>query len=208
MMAFQNQRIGRALAAVAVSLALAACGDRTAAPAPASRFNGIDLTGIDWGRDIKLADPQGKPRRIADFRGKVVMVYFGYLHCPDMCPTTLAKMAQVRARMGADRDLVQGLFVTVDPKRDKPAVLAQYVTSFDPSFIGLWGDEAATAAAAREFKVFFQAQPPGPHGNYTVDHSGGVYVFDTRGRLRLMLRPGASTDSMAADVAQLLREQT
>lgn len=135
-----------------------------------------------------------------------MLLYFGYLNCPDMCPTTLAQMAQVRARMGADRDRVQGLFVTVDPQRDKPAALAQYVAAFDPTFVGLRGDPASTAAAASEFKVFFKAQKADPQGNYTVDHSGGIYVFDAHGRLRLMLRPGESIDAMAADVGQLVRE--
>ena len=197
----------RVVSGIALYLVLAACGERTDAPAQKpSSFTSIDLAGVPWGRDFRLADANGRQRSIADFKGKVVLLYFGYMNCPDMCPTSLAQMAQVRARMGADRERVQGVFVTVDPKRDQPAVLAQYVSSFDPSFIGLSGDEASTAAAASEFKVFFAAQKPGPNGNYTVDHSGGIYVFDTRGRLRLMLRPSATIDSMAADVAQLLKE--
>ena len=162
--------------------------------------------GSSWGRDFRLADTHGTPRSIADYRGKVVLLFFGYLNCPDMCPTTVARMAQIRARMGADSDRVQGLFVTVDPKRDKPAALVQYLGSFDPTFVGLSGDHASTAAAASEFKVYFKAQTPDPGGSYTVDHSGGVYVFDSFGRLRLMLRPGDPLDAMAADVAQLLKE--
>ncbi len=196
----------RAVSSLALCLTLVACGERADAPPQAQRFTSINLAGAPWGRDFRLADQSGKQRSIADFRGKVVLLYFGYLNCPDMCPTSVAQMAQIRARMGADRERVQGLFVTVDPKRDKPAVLAQYLSSFDPTFVGLSGDEASTAAAASEFKVFFAAQKPGPQGNYTVDHSGGIYVFDPRGRLRLMLRPGDPVDSMAADVAQLLRE--
>ncbi len=192
---------------LALTLALVACGDRTPVPAVAAGFNGVDLTGAEWGHDIHLTDQNGQLRSIGDFRGKVVLLYFGYLSCPDMCPTTVSQMAQIRARMGADRDLVQGLFVTVDPKRDRPTVMARYLASFDPTFLGLSGDEAATVAAAQEFKVFFKAQPPGAHGNYSVDHFGGIYVFDSQGRLRLMLRPGSSVDSMAADVAQLLRGQ-
>lgn len=199
--------IVRAVSAIALCLVLAACGERADTPQPQSHsFNGIDLSGVPWGRDFRLADTHGASRSIADYRGKVVLLYFGYLNCPDMCPTTLAQMAQVRARMGADRDRVQGLFVTVDPERDKPAVLAQYVTAFDPTFVGLRGDPASTAAAASEFKVFFKAQKADPQGNYTVDHSGGVYVFDTRGRLRLMLRPGESIDAMVADIAQVMKE--
>lgn len=196
----------RIVTAIVLSLALAACGERAPAPTPVAPFNGIDLTQAPWGRDFLLTDQNGTKRSLADFRGKVVLLFFGYLNCPDMCPTTVSEMAQIRARMGADGERVQGLFVTVDPKRDKPAVLGQYLASFDPTFLGLRGDEAATAAAASEFKVFFAAQAPGPSGNYTVDHSGGVYVFDPRGRLRLMLRPGDSIDAKAADVAQLLKE--
>lgn len=196
----------RVISGVALCLTLVACGEHADAPPQAPRFNSIDLAGVPWGRDFQLADQNGKQRSIADFRGKVVLLFFGYLNCPDMCPTSVAEMAQIRARMGVDRERVQGLFVTVDPKRDKPAVLAQYLSSFDPTFVGLSGDEASTAAAASEFKVFFAAQKPGPQGNYTVDHSGGIYVFDPRGRLRLMLRPGDSIDSKAADVEQLLKE--
>lgn len=196
----------RVISGLALCLTLVACGEHADAPPQAPRFNSIDLAGVPWGRDFQLADQSSKQRSIADFRGKVVLLFFGYLNCPDMCPTSVAEMAQIRARMGVDRERVQGLFVTVDPKRDKPAVLAQYLSSFDPTFVGLSGDEASTAAAASEFKVFFAAQKPGPQGNYTVDHSGGIYVFDPRGRLRLMLRPGDSIDSKAADVEQLLKE--
>jgi protein SCO1 len=199
--------IVRAVSGIALCLVLAACGDRANTSSPQSHsFNGIDLSSVPWGRDFRLADTRGASHSIADYRGKVVLLYFGYLNCPDMCPTTLAQMAQVRARMGADRDRVQGLFVTVDPQRDKPAALAQYVAAFDPTFVGLRGDPASTAAAASEFKVFFKAQKADPQGNYTVDHSGGIYVFDAHGRLRLMLRPGESIDAMAADVGQLVRE--
>lgn len=198
--------ISRMMTGVALCLVLTACSDPVPAPSPAANFSGIDLTGAEWGRDIRLADHNGRQRSLGDFKGKVVLLFFGYLSCPDMCPTTVSEMAQVRARMGANSERVQGLFVTVDPKRDKPEILSQYLASFDPTFLGLWGDEAATAAAAGEFKVFFKAQQPGPRGSYTVDHMGGVYVLDARGRLRLMLRPGASVDAMAADVAQLLKE--
>lgn len=198
--------IARVMTGMALCLALTACSDPVPAPAPAANFNGIDLTGSGWGRDIRLTDHNGRQRSLGDFKGKVVLLFFGYLSCPDMCPTTVFDMAQVRARMGANNERVQGLFVTVDPKRDKPEILSPYLASFDPTFLGLWGDEAATAAAAAEFKVFFKAQKPGPRGSYTVDHMGGVYVLDPRGRLRLMLRPGATVDAMAADVAQLLKE--
>lgn len=133
------------------------------------------------------------------------MLFFGYTHCPDLCPTALAEMAQVRAQLGADGSRVQGLFVTVDPKRDTPQLLAQYAPAFDPSFLGLWADEKATAAAAAEFKFFFDPQKPDARGNYTIDHTSAIYVFDPKGRLRLLMRPGMGVDAMAADVARLLK---
>jgi protein SCO1/2 len=170
-----------------------------------SSFASTDASGVTWGRDFHLTDHRGQPRSLADFRGKVVMLFFGYTHCPDLCPTTLADMASVRTKLGADASRVQGLFITVDPQRDTPQVLAQYVPAFDASFLGLYGDLQATAATATEFKVYFAAQPRDAQGNYTVDHSGGIYVFDPRGRLRLMMRPGLSTDAMAADVTLLLK---
>ena len=195
----------RAFAFAVVVPALVACGDRQGSP-PASPFRSTDISSVDWGRDFHLTDHHGQPRSLADFQGKAVMIFFGYTHCPDVCPTTLAQMAQARAKLGPDGQRVQGLFVTVDPKRDTPGVLAQYVPAFDASFLGLYADENATAAVAREFKVFYSAQKPDAQGNYTVDHSGGVFVFDPKGRLRLFMRPGTAVDAMVADVARLLKE--
>lgn len=195
----------KVLISAALSLTLLACGQQSEPAPQASPFTAVDITGADWGRDFQLTDHNGQPRALADFKGKVVLLYFGYTHCPDMCPATLAQMAQVRSELGAQGDRVQGLFVTVDPERDTPQVLAQYVPAFDPSFLGLYGDAATTAALAKEFKTYFGAQKADAQGDYTVDHSGGVYVFDPRGRLRLMLRPGAGVDAMAADVAILLK---
>jgi protein SCO1/2 len=195
----------RRLTAAALVLLLAGCSDRTSpAAAPSSPFAAVDVTGVPWGHDFHLQDPQGRERSLADFKGRVVMLYFGYTNCPDMCPATLAKMAQARKALGPDAARVQGLFVSVDPHRDTAELLARYVPGFDNSFIGLRGDDSATAAAARDFKIFFAAQTPGPGGGYTVDHSGGIYVFDTGGRLRLMMRPDAQVDAMVADLRQLL----
>lgn len=195
----------RAPVAAALLATLVACGDRGNAPATASPFKATDITAVDWGRDFHLTDHGGRPRSLADFKGKVVMLFFGYTHCPDVCPTTLAEMAQVRAKLGADAQRVQGLFVTVDPRRDTPQVLAQYVPAFDPSFLGLFADNDATAALAREFKIYYAAQPVGAQDNYSVDHTGAIYVFDPAGRLRLLMRPGAGIDAMAADVRLLLK---
>jgi protein SCO1/2 len=170
------------------------------------KFEAIDVTGVDWGKGFELTDFNGKPRTLADFRGKVVLLFFGYTHCPDMCPTTLAKLGEAMRLLGADANRVQGLFVTVDPKRDTPQVLAQYVPAFHPAFLGLYGTEQQTASAAKEFKVYFQAQKPGESGFYTVDHSGPVFVLDRRGRLRLFASAENSAESVARDLQLLLKE--
>lgn len=182
---------------------LAGCG---AVEPPAPKFQSTDITGVEWGRDFPgLTDPGGAPRSIADFRGKVVLVFFGYTHCPDMCPTTLAKMAAAVRRLGADGEGVQGLFITLDPKRDTPDVLAQYVPAFHPTFLGLRGDEATTARTAQDFKVFFSLQPPDAQDNYTVDHQAAIFAFDPQGRLRLYIRADAQVETIVHDVRELLR---
>lgn len=191
----------RTLLAAAPAALLAACG-RTASPS----FASTDITGVPWGKDFHLTDHQGRPRSLVDFRGKAVMLFFGYTHCPDICPTSLADMARVRKLLGPDGTRVQGLFVTLDPKRDTPQVLAQYVPAFDPGFLGLYGDEQATAAAAADFKVFFAPQKADERGNYTIDHSSGIFVFDPQGKLRLLMRPSMSVEAMAGDVGKLLKD--
>ena len=208
-------RVRGLLAALSLALLSVACGERERPPVPfsaasqtTSPFASTDITGAPWGRDFHLLDAAGTPRTLADYRGKAVMLFFGYTHCPDMCPTALAQMAAVRAKLGAKGDRVQGLFVTVDPKRDTPEVLARYAPGFDPSFVGLYADEQTTAALAKDFKVYFAAQKPDAGGNYTVDHNGGIYVFDPAGRLRLMMRSDLGVAAMAADVARLLQEET
>jgi protein SCO1/2 len=171
-----------------------------------ARFETVDVTGADWGKRLELTDFNQKPRSLADFRGKLVLLFFGYTSCPDVCPTTLAKLGDVMRLLGADADQVQGLFVTIDPIRDTPQLLSQYVPAFHPTFLGLYGSEQQTAAAAKEFKVYFQVQKPGDSGHYTVDHSSPVYAFDRQGRLRLFIRPETSTDSIARDLRVLLKE--
>jgi len=170
------------------------------------KFDAVDITGVDWGRGFELTDHHGTLRTLADFRGKVVLLFFGFTSCPDICPTTMAKLGEVMRLLGADADRVQGLFVTVDPKRDTPQVLAQYVPAFHPAFLGLYGTEQQTANAAKEFKVYFQAQKPGESGFYTVDHSSPVFALDRRGRLRLLIRPEMNAESVARDLRVLLKE--
>lgn len=178
---------------------LAACGG-TDAP---TRFNATDVSGADWGRELNLTDHNGKPRTLADFKGKVVVLFFGFTQCPDICPTTLGASAAALNLLGSDADKVQVLFVTLDPARDTPEVLSKYAPAFNPTFLGLYGDEAATAAAAKEFKVFFQKQP-GNDGNYTIDHTAASYAIDPQGRLRLYIKHGETPEQMAADIKLLL----
>lgn len=178
-------------------LLLTGCSD-------APRFVSTDLTGGDWGKNFALADHGGQPRQLADFRGKAVVLFFGYTQCPDVCPTTLTTLRDTMNLLGADASRVQVVFVTLDPARDTPQLLAQYVPGFHPSFIGLHGDDAAIAALAKEFKVFFARQPGKTPGSYSIDHSTGSYVFDPQGRLRLLIRHGETPVNVAADLKLLL----
>lgn len=178
---------------------LAACKS-----ASAPQFHGTDITGAQFGTDFHLTDPTGKLRSLADFRGKVVTLFFGYTQCPDVCPTNLSAMAQVMKTLGPDADKLQVLFVTVDPERDTPALLEAYVPAFDKRFLGLWGDSVAIAATAKEFKIFYQKQKGSSPDTYTVDHSAGTYVFDPKGRLRLLEKHGEKVENLVADIRGLL----
>ena len=175
------------------------CGDKAQAP----RFKLTDVTGAGFGKALNLTDHNGRPRTLADFRGKVVTVFFGFTHCPDVCPTTLVEMAQVMKELGADADQLQVLFVTVDPERDTQKLLAQYVPSFHPGFIGLYGDRDATARAAKEFKIYYNKQPA-TGGSYSVDHSAGTFILDREGRLRLFAQYGQGAAALLHDIRLLL----
>jgi protein SCO1/2 len=185
--------------AALLALSLAAC--TPAAP----QFRGSDITGIGYGRDFRLQDPSGNLRQLADFRGKVVVLFFGYTQCPDVCPTTLSQLATAMNKLGPDAARVQVLFVTVDPERDTPALLARYVPAFYPTFLGLYGDSAATAATAKEFKVIYEKQPGTTPGTYSVDHSAGTFVFDPQGKLRVYESYGQGPDAFAHDIGELLK---
>jgi protein SCO1 len=190
----------RATVTALLVLAVAACGP--AAP----KFQGSDVTGIGYGRDFRLTDHTGKPRTLADFRGKVVVLFFGYTQCPDVCPTTLSELAATMQKLGPDAARVQVLFVTVDPERDTPDLLSRYVPAFNASFLGLYGDAAATAETAKEFKILYQKQPGPTPGAYSVDHSAGTYVFDPQGRLRVYESYGQGPEVFAHDIRVLLAE--
>jgi protein SCO1/2 len=194
------RRAGFALCAAALTL-LAACDRFAATPAPS--FKGVDITGAEYARSLSLPDTQGRMRSLDEFKGKVVVVFFGYTQCPDVCPTTMAELAALKRDLGADGQRVQGVFVTVDPERDTPEVLNAYMASFDPSFIALRGTPEQTAEVAKSFKVFYQ-KVPGKDGSYTVDHTAGAYVFDPQGRVRLFVRYGQPLEAWRADLKQIL----
>lgn len=185
--------------ALLLALALLSCN----APQQA-QFASTDITGAEYARDFALTDHAGKPRVLADFKGKAVAVFFGFTQCPDVCPTTMANLAQVMQLLGDDAKRVQVLFITIDPERDTGELLAQYVPAFHPSFLGLYGDATAIARTAKEFKVFYQKQSGASPDTYTMDHSAGTYVYDPQGRLRLYVRHGEKPEIIAADLKKLL----
>ena len=180
------------------------CSLLAACDAGAPKFKSSDITGVEYGRTLALTDHHGKPRQLADFRGKAVVLFFGFASCPDVCPTTLADMARVMRQLGPEAGRVQVLFITVDPERDTGAVLAKYVPAFHPDFLGLRGDLEATRAAAKEFKVYFEKRPGETPGSYSVDHSAQSYVVDPQGRLRLFVRHERIAEDLAPDLRTLL----
>lgn len=193
------------IAILVLAAALAACDASTES---AKKFHATDVTGVDWARGFELTDHTGRPRTLADFRGKVVLVFFGFTNCPDACPTAMAEMAQVVDRLGPDGTRVQALFISVDPERDTAEVLAKYVPAFHPSFIGLRGTPEEIARTAKEFKVYYKANKPergADSRHYLVDHTAAIFVLDPRGKPRLYVSAnGRSVDRMVEDVKRLL----
>lgn len=195
----------RAFLATAVLATVALAGCQKSGPAKPD-FKGIDLTGASYARSLNLTDQDGRSRSLADFKGKIVVVFFGYTQCPDVCPTTMAEVAEVKRSLDADGDKVQGVFVTVDPERDTAQLLKAYIASFDPSFVALRGSEEQTQAAAKEFKVFYAKVPGKTPETYMVDHTAASFIFDTEGRVRVYSRYGAGAQAMADDIRLLLAE--
>ena len=193
------------LLATILCAALAGC-DKLAstASAPKVEYRGADITGADYARSLALPDANGRPRTLADFKGKVTVVFFGYTQCPDVCPTTMAELAQVKKSLGADGDKLQGVFVTIDPERDTPEILKSYMASFDPSFVALRGTPEQTQAAAKEFKVFYAKVPGKVEGSYTMDHTAGAFILDGQGNVRLFERYGGGAEALAADIKALM----
>ena len=193
----------RAVAACAAVAALA--GGLAACDLGGPTFQNTDVTGSGIAKDdFTLTDHTGAKRSLADYRGKVVVVFFGFTHCPDVCPTTLVEMAEAMKLLGPRADRVQVLFITVDPERDTPELLGKYVPAFDPRFVGLWGDPDTIARVAKDFKVFYQKTQPSSTGSYSIDHTAGSYVFDAEGRLRLFTRHGGGPKPLADDIGLLL----
>jgi protein SCO1/2 len=183
-----------------VVLAAAAAAITACQPAP---FKSIDLTGAAYAQDFRLPDADGAMRSLGEFKGKVVLVFFGFTQCPDVCPTALGRAIDVRKLLGADGDKVQVVFITVDPERDTPEVLREYMKAYDPSFIALRGNAEQLASTAKEFKVYFQKVPT--KGSYTMDHTAVTYAFDPQGRVRLVLKHDQSAQEIASDLRNLLR---
>ena len=192
-------RLSRWLLALAAAAMLAGCGSGSPS------FKGSDVTGSSFGREFTLTDAEGRTRTLADYRGKAVVVFFGYVQCPDVCPTTLAALAEAMKQLGTDADRVQVLFVTVDPDRDTAELLKAYVPAFDPRFVGLRGDAKAIEAVAKEFRIVYQKVPGATPSTYTVDHSAGTFLFDPQGRLRVYIGHGQAPDAFVHDLRELLK---
>jgi protein SCO1 len=168
------------------------------------QFRAIDITGADYARQFSLLDQHGQRRSLSDFKGQLVVVFFGFAQCPDVCPTAMAELAQVKAALGPDGRRLQGVFITVDPERDTQEVLKAYMASFDPSFVALRPDLAELPAVAREFKIYYKKVEGKTPTSYTMDHSAGSYVFDTQGRVRLYTRHGSGAEALVHDLKLLL----
>ena len=198
--------LGATALTAAVLTGLAGCDIKAPGAAARPAFKGVDITGAEYARSLALTDADGQPRTLADYKGKVVVVFFGYTQCPDVCPTTMAELAEVKRQLGADGARVQGIFVTVDPERDTAALLKAYVANFGPDIVGLRGSADEIKAAAKEFKVYFNKVPGKTDTSYTVDHTAGSYVFDAKGKVRLFTRYGSGAQALIDDLKILLAE--
>ena len=186
-----------AAAALAAGL-LGACSEQK------QSFTSIDLTGANYAKDFELTDHNGQVRHLKDFAGKVVVMFFGFTQCPDVCPTTMLEMAEIKKALGKDGDRLQALFVTVDPERDTPEILKAYMVNFDLTFLALYTTPDKLAQLAKDYKVYYKKVPGKTPTSYTIDHSAGSYVYDTKGQLRLFTRYGTGAAALTADIRQLL----
>ena len=189
---------GAGLAAMA--LALSGCSE------PPVAFTGIDITGADYAQGFSLTDHNGQARTLADFKGQAVVVFFGFTQCPDVCPTSMSELAQAKQLLGEQGSRLQGLFISIDPERDTPAIMKEYMASFDPSFLALYAKPDELPALAKSFKVYYKKVDGPTPTSYTMDHSAGSYVFDPQGRIRIYHRYGSGAPALASDVKALLAE--
>ena len=185
--------------AVLAAAALSACSPDK------PQFKSIDITGADYAKGFNLTDHDGVQRSLQDFKGKVVVVFFGFTQCPDICPTALTEMAEVKRKLGSQGDRLQGIFITVDPERDTEEVLKAYMANFDPSFVALRPTMAQLPEVAKSFKIYYKKSEGQTATSYTMDHSAGSYVFDPEGNVRLYARSGSGSEALASDVALLLK---
>ncbi|MDZ7891188.1 MAG: SCO family protein [Rhodoferax sp.] len=169
------------------------------------QFSSVDVTGVTYAKDFELTDHNGQVRRLGDFKGKIVVMFFGFTQCPDVCPTSMTELAEVKKALGVDGDKLQGLFVTVDPARDTPEVLKGYMENFDSTFLALYTTPDKLATLAKDFKVYYKRVDGQTPTSYTMDHSAGSYIYDTKGNLRLFTRYGSGAKVLAADIQQLLK---
>jgi protein SCO1 len=191
--------IYKSLQIITIAIALVSCADKKAS------FHSVDITGAAYAQDFSLPDADGKTRTMKDFSGKVVVVFFGFTQCPDVCPTTLAEISSVKKALGADGDKLQAVFITIDPERDSAAVLKSYVDNFDPSFVALRADTPeALAAVAKDFKIYYKKSEGKSATSYSMDHTAASYVFDPKGRIRLFTRYGSGVEGLTSDIKQLL----
>ncbi|MFX1679551.1 SCO family protein [Mitsuaria sp. CC2] len=195
------------LGALGAATLLSGCDKLGFSSAPKASFQGVDLTGAAYARGFSLPDQNGKTRTLDDFKGKVVVVFFGFTQCPDVCPTTLAELAQVKKALGPDGDKVQGVFVTVDPERDKPELLKAYLDSFDPGFVALRGSPEQLKETAKEFKIYYAKVPGKTPDSYTMDHTAASFLFDPQGRVRVFSRYGAGAQALMSDIKALIAGQ-
>ena len=196
-----RRRLLRSLAALPAVAVLQACSD----PKTRHDFSSVDITGADYANAFSLADHNGQTRTLADFQGKAVVMFFGYTQCPDVCPTTMAEMLEVKKLLGPDGDRLQPLFVTVDPERDSAEVLKAYMGAFDPSFLALRPEPTELPALAKKFKLYYKRVEGKTPTSYSMDHSAGSYVFDPQGRVRLYARYGMGAAALAGDLKALIK---
>jgi protein SCO1 len=195
---YRRQSLAQVAVIATVALGVTACADKPS-------FRNTDITGAEFAREFSLTDHNGTRRTLADFKGKAVVVFFGFTQCPDVCPTTMAEMSEVTQQLGEDGKRLQVLFITVDPERDTAALLKQYVPAFNANFLGLTGTVEEVTKVAKEFKVFFQKQPTKTPGGYTMDHTANSYVFDAQGKVRLVVKHGLGAAPLVQDLKQLLK---